>query len=91
MVKTYEKFKGPKFEILGVSLDKDAEAWKKAIKDDKLTWLHVSDLNYWENEVARKYQVESIPTSFLIDPQGKIIGRDLGHEDLENILSKALK
>jgi len=91
LVKTYEKFKGPKFEILGVSLDKDAEAWKKAIKDDKLTWLHVSDLNYWENEVARKYQVESIPTSFLLDPQGKIIGRDLGHEDLENILSKALK
>jgi thiol-disulfide isomerase/thioredoxin len=91
LVATYAKFKGKKFEILGVSLDKDAAEWKAAIKADKLTWPQVSDLMYWNNAAARTYQVESIPSSFLVGPDGKIIARDLSHTELEEYLTKTLK
>jgi peroxiredoxin len=91
LVATYAKFKGKKFEILGVSLDKDAAEWKAAIKADKLTWPQVSDLMYWNNAAARTYQVESIPSSFLVGPDGKIIARDLSHTELEDYLTKTLK
>jgi peroxiredoxin len=91
LVATYAKFKGKKFEILGVSLDKDGAEWKKAIKADKLTWPQVSDLMYWNNAAARTYQVESIPSSFLVGPDGKIIARDLTHTELEDYLAKTLK
>jgi peroxiredoxin len=91
LVATYAKFKGKKFEILGISLDKDAAEWKAAIKADKLTWPQVSDLMYWNNAAARTYQVESIPSSFLVGPDGKIIARDLSHTELEDYLTKTLK
>ena len=91
LVKTYAKFKGKNFEILGVSLDKDAKEWKAAIKKDNLTWPQVSDLKYWDNAAARTYQVESIPSSFLVGPDGKIIARDLNHSELEDYLLKVLK
>jgi len=91
LVATYAKFKGKKFEILGVSLDKDGAEWKAAIKADKLTWPQVSDLMYWNNAAARTYQVESIPSSFLVGPDGKIIARDLTHTELEDYLAKTLK
>jgi peroxiredoxin len=91
LVKTYAKFKGKNFEILGVSLDKDAKEWKAAIKKDNLTWPQVSDLKYWDNAAARTYQVESIPSSFLVGPDGKIIARDLNRSELEDYLLKVLK
>jgi peroxiredoxin len=70
------------FTVFGVSLDRDKNSWLKAIKDDQLTWQHVSDLKYWANEAAAMYGITSIPRNFLLDPQGKIIARDLRGKDL---------
>jgi peroxiredoxin len=83
VVKAYTKFKDKNFTVLGVSLDQQKDAWVKAINADHLTWNHVSDLQYWNNAVAQMYHIESIPGNFLIDPNGKIIARDLHGEELE--------
>lgn len=92
VVRAYNKFKDKNFTILGVSLDRTgAKAdWLAAIKNDGLTWTEVSDLKFWNNEVAVLYAVKSIPANFLIDPSGKIIARDLRGEDLENKLQEVL-
>ncbi|MFT3827336.1 MAG: TlpA disulfide reductase family protein [Chitinophagaceae bacterium] len=90
VVNTYKKFKGKNFAILGVSLDKSRDAWIKAINDDGLTWTHVSDLKYWNNDVARTYKIESIPQNFLVDPNGKIIARNLHGATLEAKLCELL-
>jgi len=70
-------------EILGVSLDNDKEKWMKAIKDDQLPWTQVSDLKGWQNEVAARYNIKSIPQNFLVDPSGQIIGKNLRGEELQ--------
>ncbi len=88
IVKMYQQYHGKGFEILGVSLDKTKEDWVKAIKDDNLTWMHVSDLQYWQNAAARLYSVNAIPQSFLLDRDGKIIGKGLRGEQLEKKLSE---
>lgn len=86
VVKVYNQFKDKNFTILGVSLDQSKDAWVKAIQSDKLTWNHVSDLQQWNNAVAHLYHIQSIPGNFLIDPNGKIIARDLRGDDLEKKL-----
>jgi len=91
VVAAFNKFKGKNFTILGVSLDSDKERWMKAIKDDELAWTHVSDLKKWESVAARDYGVESIPANFLVDPNGKIIARDLRADALEAKLAEVLK
>lgn len=91
IVKAYNAFKGKNFTILGVSLDQDKAKWLEAIKKDGLTWTHVSDLKYWNNEVAASFGIQSIPASFLIDPQGKIIARDLRGAELKKFLTENLK
>jgi len=90
VVKAYNKFKSKNFTILGVSLDKaDAkDNWIAAIKTDSLTWTQVSDLNFWNNKVAILYAVQSIPHNFLIDPNGKIIAKDLRGSDLDAKLTE---
>lgn len=90
VVKAYEQFKSKNFTVLGVSLDKDKSKWLKAIEDDKLKWTHVSDLGYWNNAVAILYKVRSIPQNFLLDPEGKIIGKNLRGEELSGFLQKVL-
>jgi peroxiredoxin len=90
VVAAYNEFKNKNFTILGVSLDKQKDRWLQAIEKDKLTWTHVSDLQGWENVAARAYQVESIPSNFLVDPFGKIIARDLRGSNLRDYLSKVL-
>jgi peroxiredoxin len=90
VVKAYQTFKNRNFTILGISLDKDKAAWAQAIKQDGLTWAHASELNDFEGATVRLYQVEAIPSSFLIDPTGKIIARDLRGDDLEKFLDKTL-
>lgn len=90
IVKVYNKFKDKNFTILGVSLDQSKEAWVKAINLDKLTWSHVSDLQQWNNAVAQMYRISSIPGNFLIDPDGKIIAKDLRGEDLEKKLCEVI-
>jgi peroxiredoxin len=93
VVKAFNAYKDKNFTVLGVSLDtKDnKEAWLKAIATDNLIWDQVSDLKGWENEAAKLYLVRSIPQNFLLDPQGKIIGKNLRGEDLENKLAEILK
>lgn len=90
LVKAYAAYKDKGFEILGVSLDnKDGkEAWVKAIEKDGLTWTQVSDLNSWNNEVARSYGVRAVPQSYLIDPQGVIVAQNLRGEALEETLAE---
>jgi peroxiredoxin len=90
VVKAWKEFRGKNFDILSVSLDQPGkkEAWLKAIHDDQLTWQHVSDLKYWNNEVAQLYAVRSIPQNFLIDPQGKIIAANLRGEALYKKLTE---
>lgn len=90
VVSTYKKFKDKNFTVLGVSLDKAKEPWVKAIKDDGLAWTQVSDLKFWYNEVAVKYHIQSIPQNFLIDPNGKIVGRNLRGPDLQAKLCELL-
>jgi peroxiredoxin len=91
VVKAYNTYKDKNFTILGVSLDKDKDAWVKAIADDKLSWTHVSDLSDGNNAAARLYRVNAIPANFLLDPQGKIIARDLRGEELEKALAQYVK
>lgn len=87
----YNQFKDKGFTILGVSLDRSKDSWLKAIKDDGLVWPQVSDLQYWNNSVARLYNVNSIPANFLLDPKGKIIAINLRGEDLSAALSTILR
>ncbi len=91
VVKAYNEFKDKNFEILGVSLDSKKEAWLKAIEKDGLPWPQVSDLGFWKNAVALQYAVLSIPQNFLLDPDGKIIAKNLRGEELGKKLAEILK
>lgn len=93
VVKAFNKFKDKNFTVLGVSLDKESgkEDWLSAIKNDGLTWTQVSDLKFWQNEVALLYKITSIPSNVLIDPNGKIIAKNLRGADLENKLKELLE
>lgn len=91
IVKVFNQYKNKNFTILGVSLDDDKADWLKAIKDDKLTWSHVSELKRWDSPIVNLYKVEGIPASFLLDPQGKIIAKNLRGEALNSFLSTTLK
>jgi len=91
VVAAYQKFRSKNFTVLGVSLDSDGDKWKAAIAADALTWTHISDLQGWESIAARDYGVQSIPTNFLVDPDGKIVARDLRGPDLEAQLAQVLK
>ena len=90
VVKAYNNFKDKNFTILGVSLDRPGKKanWMKAIHDDHLTWNHVSDLKFWDSETAKLYGVQAIPQNLLIDPTGKIIGKNLFGDDLEKKLAE---
>ena len=90
--KAYEQYKNKNFTVLGVSLDRpNARAsWLAAIKADGLTWPQVSDLKFWNNEAAVLYGLKSIPQNFLIDPQGKIIAKDLRGKALQETLASLL-
>lgn len=90
VVKAYEKYKHKNFTVFGVSLDKDKNKWIQAIAADNLQWPQVSDLGYWNNAAARLYKVQSIPQNFLLDPEGRIIGKNLRGKDLEDFLAKTL-
>lgn len=91
VVKDYKTFKSKGLGIVGVSLDNDAEAWKKAIKDLGITWEQMSDLKGWQCEGAKLYNVRGIPATVLISQDGTIIAKDLRGEDLTNKLSELLK
>ncbi|WDF56258.1 TlpA disulfide reductase family protein [Mucilaginibacter sp. KACC 22063] len=90
VVKAFNRYKTKNFTIVGVSLDKpgDKANWQAAIKNDGLTWTQVSDLKFWDSAAAQLYQITSIPQNYLIDPQGKIIAKNLRGSDLESKLAE---
>ena len=91
VVKAYNQFKDKNFTILGVSLDEKKEPWLKAIKDDQLTWTHISDLKFWDSEAVELYGFQGIPYNVLVDPKGIIIAENLRGFDLINTLQRELK
>ena len=88
LVKTYKRFHDQGFDILGVSLDEDREAWLQAIKDDGLVWQQVSDLKGLENELAKSLYIRAIPDNFLLAPDGTILARDLRGKELYEFMEK---
>lgn len=93
VVKAFQAYHDKNFTILGVSLDRPGrkENWLKAIHDDGLTWNHVSDLQWWDNAVAKQYGIRAIPANLLLDPQGKIIAKNLSGEELQQKLAEVLR
>jgi thiol-disulfide isomerase/thioredoxin len=92
VVKAYNKYKFKNFTVYSVSLDKDAEKWKLAIKQDGLTWTnHVCDFGYWQSPVVQLYNLNSIPSNVLIDKEGKILAKNLRGEALDAKLAEVLK
>lgn len=88
LVNNYKKYNEKGFEIYQVSLDKKKESWISAIESDQLTWVHVSDLQYWNSAAAKLYQVQAIPANFLLNKNGKIIAKNLRGDALEAKLSE---
>lgn len=91
VVANYNKFKNKNFTVLGVSFDQKKQAWIDAIAADGLTWAHVSDLQGWGNAVGKLFGIQSIPQNILVDPNGKLIGKNLRGAALERKLAKYLK
>jgi peroxiredoxin len=91
VVAAFKKYSAKNFTVLGVSLDAEKENWLQAIKDDQLTWTHVSDLKQWESKVVPLYQITGIPFNVLVNPEGKIIAADLRGEELDKKLAEVLK
>ena len=82
VVALYNEFHPQGLNIIGVSLDKDAAKWKEAIAKDGLIWPHVSNLKFWEDPIAKQYNVQSIPATFILDEKGNIVAKDLRGEEL---------
>lgn len=97
LVKLYEKYHDQGLEIIGVSLDGNTTQthpksdWKKAIKEDELTWKQISNLNYFNDTISKAYSVKSLPSSFLLDSKGVIVGKNLTGNSLEDKLKELLK
>jgi thiol-disulfide isomerase/thioredoxin len=91
VIATYKKHHADGFDIIGVSLDSERDKLDNFLKkEDGMTWPQFYDGQGWQNELAVKYGVESIPFAILIDPTGKIIGKSLRGDDLENAVAGAL-
>ena len=88
VVRLYTQYNSKGFEVFGVSLDRSREDWIKAIADDRLNWTQVSDLLYFNSAAAELYQIQAIPATYLIDPDGKIIAKDLRGPSLEAKLAE---
>lgn len=88
LVKLYSKYKAKGFEIYGISIDDNAEAWKKAIISDQITWKQVNDQGGWESSLANAWKIEVIPSSFLIDKEGKLIAKDPTRGEIEHFLKR---
>jgi len=96
LVKLYEKYHDEGLEIIGISLDGNSKQthpktdWKKAIKEDKLIWNQISNLNYFNDTISKTYSVRSLPASFLLDTEGVIVGKNLTGNSLEEKLNEIL-
>ncbi|MEX0272741.1 MAG: peroxiredoxin family protein, partial [Flavobacteriaceae bacterium] len=90
VVKVYNKYHDKGLNVIGVSLDRNAEAWKKAIADDGLEWNHVSHVAYFEDPIAKLYNIDAIPAAFLLDENGVIVAKNLRGPALEEKVSELL-
>jgi peroxiredoxin len=90
LVDLYNKYAHKNFTILGISLDSDRKLWVNAVKKDGLLWEQLSDLKFWNNEVAKLYKIAALPAKFLLDPNGKIIFKLVGGDE-EKELDRILK
>ncbi len=91
VVALYNKYKAQGFKVIGVSLDKEKENWVKAIADDKLDWLQISNLKYWDDEIAKEYAIDAIPATILLDANGTIVAKNLRGAELEAKVAELLK
>jgi len=90
VVRVYDKYKDKGLEIIGISFDQSKEKWEKAVKNDGLTWKHVSNLKGWQEPLGKPFDIRSIPTTFLLDKDGVIIAKNLRGQDLENKVAELL-
>ncbi|MEE1884192.1 TlpA disulfide reductase family protein [Pedobacter flavus] len=92
LVKNYNLYKDKNFDIIGVSLDrKDGrDSWLQAINDDQLSWTQLSDLKFWDSKLVKKYGISTIPFSFIVDPSGKIIAKNISGNKLSEYLKELL-
>ena len=88
--KIYDKFSEKGFEIYSVSLDEEKDSWIKAVKKDKIKWKQVIDPGGWETPTAQQWNIFALPTSFLIDREGRLLAMDLEGKDLEKALKEML-
>ncbi|MFH7015543.1 redoxin domain-containing protein [Flavobacterium sp. FlaQc-47] len=90
IVAAYKEYHDRGFNVFGVSLDKKKENWVKGIQDDNLNWLQVSDLLFWNSEIAKLYGVRAIPSNYLVDSKGVIVAKNLRGEELQATLKTLL-
>ena len=90
VVAVYNKYHDKGLNVVGVSLDRTAEAWKKAIADDGLEWNHISNIAYFNDEIAKLYNVDAIPAAFLLDENGVIVAKNLRGPALEAKVAELL-
>jgi len=86
----YEKYHAQGFEVIGISLDESRPMLDRFIQENKLAWPQFNDGKRWENKLAGKYGVQSVPTTYLLDGEGKIIGVNLRGDELDAAVAKAL-
>ena len=91
LVRLYKKYNEEGFNIIGVSLDRTKEQWEQAVIDDNLPWIQVSNLNFWNDPIARRYSIRAIPQSYLLNKDGLVMGKNLRGQDLEARISAMLK
>ena len=90
LVGLYDAYKARGFNIIGVSLDRDKDAWIKGIAEDGLQWPQVSDLQFWQNEISTFYGIQFIPQNLLVDENGVIVGKNMEPEALALFLENNL-
>jgi thiol-disulfide isomerase/thioredoxin len=90
LVKLYSKYKNKGFEIVSVSLDDNINAWKRAVSQDRISWLQINDSKGWAATSAAKWQVDAIPASFLIDKDGNVVAINAEKKELESKIRQLL-
>ena len=90
LVRLYKEMHPKGLEIVGVSLDRTKASWLRAIDDDGLIWNHVSNLKFWQDPIAKLYNIRAIPASFIIDQEGRIIDKNLRGAQLAARISQIL-
>ena len=85
------KYSKDEFQIIGVSLDRTREAWENAIKEDKLDdWIHISHLKFWNEPIAKLYNITQMPTSYVLNSEKKILAMNVKDQDLDNLIEEQL-